>query len=486
MPIPVQQPLNVPQVAPPLEEPLTDAQNRVISRLQNQHGILAAHGVGTGKTRLSIEAYKKLGLPTDVVVPAALKGNYQKELDKWVGGQPDNLNIESQQGASRSGLKYDNPGGFMVVDEAHRGREYSSQLFKALKQNQASKILLLSGSPVYNKPSDISPLVNLVAGKTVLPENPRAFADRYVQQQPVNPGILARLAGVRPGVEERLNNVPELRKILNQYVDYQPGGTTDFPTSKEETVNVPMVQQQTDLYNTIMDKAPLWVRWKVKAGLPPDKREIQKMQAFLSGARQVSDSTNAFVSDPNKAVAPKVSAAANYLKQQIMNNPRYKAVVYSNYLQSGLQPYSNQLKKFNIPYGEFSGDISPAIRNQMVKDYNANKLKALLISSAGAEGLDLKGTRLVQLLEPHFNEEKEKQIIGRAIRYKSHAGLPDDEQNVTVQRYFAQPGGGWLDKLMGRDTVKGTDEYIYNLAQRKARLNNELLNILKEQRNGTS
>jgi SNF2 family DNA or RNA helicase len=119
--------------------------------------------------------------------------------------------------------------------------------------------------------------------------------------------------------------------------------------------------------------------------------------------------------------------------------------------------------------------MDQGLRSQMVKDYNANKLRALLISSAGAEGLDLKGTRLLQILEPHFNKEKEKQIVGRAIRYQSHAGLPPDEQNVLIQRYLSQPKGSWIDRMLGRPTVRGTDEYISDLADRKEKLNQQLL-----------
>lgn len=465
-------------------EPLTEAQSRVISKLHNQHGIVAAHGVGTGKTRLSIEAYKSLGLPAHVVAPAALKGNYRKELDKWVGHQPNNVKIDSQQAVARGGLNTPG-GGFMVVDEAHRARETSSKLLDALKKNQAQKVLLLTGSPVYNKPSDVAPLVNLAAGKKILPDNPAHFYQKYVEQRQVKPSLMGRLMGVKPGIEESLNPKPDLVKALGKYVDYKEGQKEGFPSHKEQHINVPMDPKQVEIYNTIMDKAPMWVRWKVKAGLPPNKQELGKLQAFLTGARQVSNSTYDFVNDKSQYVAPKVTSAANYLKQQIEQNPRYKGVIYSNYLGSGLEPYKRQLTKFNIPYGEFSGDVDPKLRDQLVKDYNANKLRALLISSAGAEGLDLKGTRLLQILEPHFNTEKEKQIVGRAIRYKSHAALPEHEQNVLIQRYFSRPKGSWLDRMTGKDTVQGTDEYIYNIAQRKQKLNDQLLNILRNQeRNG--
>ena len=456
---------------------LNDKEQRVLKKLEQVPGLVLAHGLGTGKTRTSIQVANHLGQPTDVVVPAALQDNYKKELNKWLGSQPSSFTVESQQGAANSGLKAPNAG-TLVVDEAHRAREQSSKLLSALKQSQASKRLLLTASPVYNHPADLAPLVNLAANKQVLPENRTAFSDEFIEDKPINPGIMGMLTGIKPGNEQVLKNTDKLKKIIKKYVDYEGGRTEGFPSSREEIKKIPLSDDQQNIYKTIMGKAPYWVRWKVKAGLPPGRQELQPLQAFLTGARQVSNSTYDFVSDRRKAQMPKIQAAVNYLRKQLDANPRYKGVVYSNYLNSGLAPYKDLLTKHKIPYGEFSGEMSPSARDQMVRDYNTNKLRALLISSAGAEGLDLKGTRLLQILEPHFNREKEKQIIGRAIRYQSHAALPPEEQNVLIQRYMSQPKGNMLDRMLGRDTVRGTDEYISDLADRKEKLNQQLLQLI--------
>ena len=58
--------------------------------------------------------------------------------------------------------------------------------------------------------------------------------------------------------------------------------------------------------------------------------------------------------------------------------------------------------------------------NYIVNNYNEGKYKVLLLSSAGSESLDLKNTRQIHIMEPYWNEGKIIQVIGRAIRYKSH------------------------------------------------------------------
>ena len=194
---------------------------------------------------------------------------------------------------------------------------------------------------------------------------------------------------MKPGIQYKLKNRDRLKKILDQYVDYHSGSTEGFPQVNSEEVKVPMGNKQMDIYKSIMGQAPFWVRWKVKSGLPPGKGELDTMRAFLSGVRQVSNTTQGFTTRPNEIEHPKIQQAFNYLKSQIQRDPTYKAVVYSNYLKSGLDPYKQYLAQYKIPYGEFSGQITPAVRNQLERDYNANKLKALLISSAGAEGLEL-------------------------------------------------------------------------------------------------
>lgn len=460
---------------------LNEKELRVMEKLKTSPGLVLAHNVGTGKTRTSIQAANQLGKPTNVVVPAALQDNYKKELNKWLGGQPDGVTIESQQSVARSGLSNNPEGGTLIVDEAHRAREPGSALLAALKNSTADKRLLLTASPVYNKPSDLSSLINLAANQNILPTGQREFNERYVQERAVNPGLLGSMFGVKPGTEKVLKRTDELGDIFKKYVDYEPtSGAGEFPTSREETVKVPMAKSQQEIYDTIMNKAPMWVRWKVKSGLPPNKQELPALQAFLTGTRQVSSSDYGFKRDQKEYQAPKAMAAVNYLKEQLKENPNYKAVVYSNYLNSGLLPYKKQLDQAQIPYGEFSGDIDPLTRDQLVRDYNEDKLKALLISSAGAEGLDLKGTRLLQILEPHFNKEKERQIAGRAVRYRSHAALPPEERNVLIQKYMATPKTTIFDRLLGRKETVGVDEYISGLADNKEMLNQQVLKLIEQ------
>jgi SNF2 family DNA or RNA helicase len=466
-----------------LATPLQPHQERVVEKIKrpDQPGLVVAHGLGSGKTLTSIAAQDALGLPSQVVVPAALQANYRKEIKKHVRGKHPEAKIVSMQNVARKGEGPAAP--LMIVDEAHRARETGSKTFETLKKNKAQKRLLLTGTPFYNRPSDIAPLVNIAAGGKVLPEDRQDFEDRYIFHLRKNPGFLARMRGVRSGSVPIVNPArrKELQATLNKWVDYYEGSKENFPEVESQEMKVPMTQRQLEFYDTLMKKAPFWVRYKVKKGLPPTKQEAGDLNAFLGGVRQVSNATAPFQLG-GEPEAPKVQKAFEELKKNLDANPRAKAVVYSNYLQAGIDPYKKKLTEAGIPYGEFSGQMKKKERDALVKAYNDNKIRALLLSSAGGEGLDLKGTRLMQVLEPHWNEEKIRQVIGRGVRYGSHADLPPEERKVLVQRFLAtRPRTGMLERMGLRSQGLGVDEYLTRLSQDKDRLNTQFRELLRQE-----
>lgn len=456
-------------------------QQRVVDRMEDedQPGLVAVHGLGSGKTLTSIAVADALGMRSDVVTPAALQTNYSKELKAHTRNPPKS-NLLTLEGVARNkGQGLHNP--LLIVDEAHRIRNEGKGR-QALKSSPAEKRLALTGSLLYNHPSDIAGPINFAAGKTIFPENPDAFTQKFLQEVPNHRGIWDRLRGVPASYQTRLNPraTGYLQHALDKYVDYHPSSSEDFPTRTDETVKVPMSHQQMDLYDHLTGDQPEWVRRKILENLPPTKSEAKQLNAFLSGVRQISNTTGGF--DTRRPPSqPKIEKAVGELQAMLEKNPNAKALVYSHYLESGIDPYKQKLEELHIPHGSFTGEMSRATRDQMVKDYNDNKLKALLLSSAGGEGLDLKGTRLIQLLEPHWNQEKLKQVVGRGIRYKSHSALPEDERNVRVQRFLATRAPQGLSERIGfRKPGYGVDEYLDEMGQRKERLNDQVRQMLRE------
>lgn len=462
-------------------------QRRVVEKMKkdDQPGLVVAHGLGSGKTLTAIATQDALGLPATVAVPAALQANYIKEMNKHLVGTSPEASLTTLQRISRAGdIGQVNP--LLIVDEAHKAREINTATYRALKSGieKTDKRLMLTASPFYNRPSDIAPLINLAAGDSVLEAHPSEFKNRFVQERTIKPGVIGWLKGAKPGVVEELNprEKKHLSETFRKWVDYHPGSTEGFPEVKRETVEVPMTQRQLQIYDSMIGKAPMWVAHKVKAGLPPSKQESKDLNAYLSAVRQISNSTREFA--PNEVPQePKIDTAFQRMQQTLNRDETAKGVVYSNFLKSGLKPYKERLDQAGIPYGEFTGEMKKKERDQLIREYNEGKKKVLLLSSAGGEGLDLKGTRLVQMMEPHWNAEKLKQVEGRGIRYKSHDHLPEEKRNVTVESYLAtrpeRKGIGGM--ILGKSTGGSSDQFLRTMSGNKEKLIDQFRGLLDKE-----
>jgi hypothetical protein len=103
------------------------------------------------------------------------------------------------------------------------------------------------------------------------------------------------------------------------------------------------------------------------------------------------------------------------------------------------------------------------------------------ITAAGAEGISLKNTRSVHIMEPYWNSVRTDQVKGRAVRICSHMDLPIARRNVYVYTYCAgfDPAIRLDDALRSKDNSLTSDQYISELAKMKDTVNQGLLNIMK-------
>lgn len=102
---------------------------------------------------------------------------------------------------------------------------------------------------------------------------------------------------------------------------------------------------------------------------------------------------------------------------------------------------------------------------------NGEKVKVIIISRAGSEGLDFSNVRQMHILEPWYNLNRTDQIIGRAVRNKSHCKLPFNERNVQIFLYGTQ---------LKDNSVESADMYMYRLAEKKSIQIGKVTRLLKE------
>lgn len=454
---------------------LQPQQQRVIERIKNEPAVLVYHGLGSGKTLASIAAGETLGGTREVIVPASLRENFRKELKKFVS-KPKDYDVKSYHEAVRRGIS---PADLTIFDEAHRLGRGESQT-SALPRQVGGKALYLTGTPVRNDPSELAPLLPLLAADRGAPVTQEAFAKKFIEEREVSPGFFGRLWGITPGVEKELIHKNKLRDLLSGRVDYHPA-QGEYPAVTTKTVEVRMSPEQDRVYRGLMARNPM-LSYKIRNNLPPSKVESKSLNAFLSAVRQASNNPASFdvtlTGSPVKH-SPKLRRMLADLTKGTTDDVNFKAFVYSNYLDSGVLPLSQELSALKIPNAVFHGGLSDAERRRIVEDYNAGRLKVLLASGAGSEGLDLKGTKMVQIMEPHWNASRVDQVVGRAVRHMSHSHLPESERTVEVRKYFSKPIQGFIDRLFGREAT-GADHYLNELSNKKEDLIRQLLGVLQE------
>lgn len=104
-------------------------------------------------------------------------------------------------------------------------------------------------------------------------------------------------------------------------------------------------------------------------------------------------------------------------------------------------------------------------------DISGSKIKVVLISQAGSEGLDFKAIRQIHILEPWYNMNRNEQIIGRGVRNFSHKDLPFEKRNVEIFLYGT---------LLQNSDEEAADLYIYRISEIKAVNIGKVTRLLKE------
>lgn len=141
-------------------------------------------------------------------------------------------------------------------------------------------------------------------------------------------------------------------------------------------------------------------------------------------------SNNPFPSDPK--TSPKFQMILTQMT--FCQEKSQKQIVYSSRRDTGVKSlqslweYIGKKSSFQV-----TGDMSTNDRAINILKFNRCPSGVLFITDAGGQGIDLKRVDVVHIMEPAENIQDERQIINRAVRYKSH-NLPDS--HVDVYRYI--------------------------------------------------
>ena len=147
---------------------------------------------------------------------------------------------------------------------------------------------------------------------------------------------------------------------------------------------------------------------------------------------------------------------------------------------------------YNSTWDFVPPNIATRLREQGENNFYGDIIKVFMITSSGAEGINLKNTRFVHVIEPYWHMVRIEQVIGRARRICSHQDLPENLRTVKVFLYIStlseeQKTSEKNIELRIRDISKldaktpvTTDEALFETASLKDKINRQILKAVKE------
>lgn len=483
-------------------------------------GLLIYHQIGAGKTCTVISVAETFVNKMNVIVvlPAALIGNFRDELrspcagNNYISNEDRNILKELKSTDKQykkiikksdalidkkytiysyhifvdmcklNKIKLKNT--LLVIDEiqnmiSEEGAFYLNLKKVIDKSDDKTRIILLSATPMFNKPEEIALTLNLLKLKTELPIG-NDFNSTFIET-------------VKNGddISYRLINMDKFREAIPNVISYYRGAEPkSFPKTIFKVVKCKMEPFQYKSYRTVLDAE--------EQGNFMGRDILKLPNDFLLGPRIISN-----IAFPNKRIDEKGFESlngANLKKKNIVKYSKkfYKILnkiskatgptfVYSNFKDIGgirsliqcleYNGYSNYRENGigKNTYAVWSGDETVVVKEEIKHIFNNKRnsdgsmIKVILGTPSIKEGVSLLRVQQVHILEPYWNMSRILQIIGRAVRFCSHKDMPSERRSVEVYLY--------LSTYPGEIT---TDMYIWLNAEKKHILISQFETVLKE------
>ena len=484
-------------------------------------GLLMYHKIGAGKTCTAISIAEQWKDTHNIIIllPAALIGNFKDELRSSCGNylteserkKLSKLDMTSDEYinileiSNRRIEKFYNIYSYhifvkmaaenkislkktlLIIDEVQNMISMSGTFYNTLydiimKAPQDLRVVLLSATPMFDKPQELALTINLLR-----PEKPfivNKFNDTFLKLKKVNEGY-----------KYSVQNMTLLKEMLAGMISYYRGAPPyTFPEEKFKIIKCKMTDFQYKSYKTA-----LALEDGNQKGIFKNVDILNLPKNFFLGSRMMSN-----VAYPNKSANHEgfLSFKGDNLKFLNLENYSTKFIkiikkinksegpvfVYSNFKEyGGIKPFITVLEKhkwknyktFGVGEKRFaiwSGDESKQTKEEIKRIYNQKEnsdgsiIKLMIGSPSIKEGISLLRVEQVHIMEPYWNMSRMLQIIGRAVRFCSHKDVPVDKRNVSIYLYLATHP----------NEEKTIDEYIWKLAQKKAKLISVFEKAMKE------
>lgn len=421
-------PVAVPQ-PPALDATLRDYQLRGLAWLDLMTSLglggCLADDMGLGKTItvIALHLHRARPVPTLVVCPASLLGNWQREITRFAPG----VAVHRFHGSGRTlegvtdGFVLTTYGtmrgsapelaahswGMVVADEAQHVKNPFSSTAKALRTIPSPARVALTGTPVENNLSELWALLDWTTPGLLGPL--KAFRARHARI--VENVEHAGSAGTTASDEavERLSRL--VRPFLLRRKKSDPGIVPELPPKTESDHPVPLTREQASLYEAVVRETMA----AIEAAEGIARRGL--VMKLLTALKQICNHPAQYLKEDRARLTGRSGKLAllDELLDTILTEDG-SVLVFTQYV-SMARLLSAHLTSRAIPSQLLHGGTPVAERERMVDRFQSGETPVFLLSlKAAGTGLNLTRAGHVVHYDRWWNPAVEEQATDRAYR----------------------------------------------------------------------
>lgn len=484
---------------------------RITSKLDKSRGLILNHATGSGKTLTALAAFKTLKdknlvKKALIIGPASLKENFPDNMKKFklhfshvvLETNEDimkdaDIYITTYEFAMRRRfeivelLDYD----IVIADELQKARNKNSKTFRTMDEvfAKAKYRLALTASATNNTAEELFALFDLVSGQRISDRAKefivpwqesiiRSVVKDFAQQTGLSKiadtfSFIQKFTGRRVKNQDPTIEVVDkrgFRNLLGDYYDYvDPKDIIGRPKEEIKYIDVEMTKEHSELYLAAMDKIDRILLKDFRKGKLKETR-MSGLFTKLMAARQTLIDPEYMIKDNPEAKNINRALASGKIKQMLVDvknilreNPEHFILVFTNFLGSGAKVVEASLNAMGVDNLIYTGELNLKQKREVEAKFKNKECRVLVLTSAGAEGLDFPFVSHVIIMDPHWNPEVMRQMRSRGVRVGSIWPV------VKIRIYrslLAVRTSFWTNtgEVFSRETV---DHWILDVANRK-------------------
>jgi SNF2 family DNA or RNA helicase len=271
----------------------------------------------------------------------------------------------------------------LVLDESHRIKTPEAKVTRAVHRlrAEASKRVIMTGTPVANKPEDLWSQLFFLDGGALLGASFEAFRRAYCTER----GGYVRLDDLR----ERLASIA-LRRLKDEALTLPP--KTVIP------LTVRLEGRQADLYDRMRQDLYLWVKTMTGEQVLAEAENI-----LVRLVRLAQLASNPRLIDASYRETPaKVAALDRLLEEVFDRGPAQKVIVWTSFV-GNVRVLAKRYARYRPV--TFHGEMEAEARERAVQAFTSDPEVRLFIGNpaAGREGLTLTSANVAIYLDRSFN-----------------------------------------------------------------------------------